>query len=308
MHFLGHRIGKGGGLSDLEYSIMASLGMLDENVVVVTVVHDDQVMDLPENLFQLHDICIDIIVTPTRVIECNGGLKKPTGIIWNLISEDRLKMLPVLSRIRYRDWKSGKDVKLEGEEADPTELEDVLVKEEDYPQVKKPQKNNRRYTKKVYDSTGYEGKKEGQRRPKNVYRSNRTQRDSDPLGSDGVTDDEKKNDEPNGELRQGSIRNRKKYYDRKGGGSVYVGSLPRVLRVSQFKSQVRNRQVNPLKVLWRGHFAFLNFRTLEDAERALTALEGLSLCNRTVKLEMAKSAVNQKPKEKPPGNVEEKVE
>jgi len=35
-------------------------------------------------------------------------------------------------------------------------------------------------------------------------------------------------------------------------GSVYVGSLPRTLRVSEFKAEVRDRNVQPLRVIWRG--------------------------------------------------------
>jgi len=63
------------------------------------------------------------------------------------------------------------------------------------------------------------------------------------------------------------------------GGCVYVGSLPHHTRVSEFKAEVRDRNVNPLRVLWRGNngFAFLNFRTLEDAELALEALHGLQV-------------------------------
>ena len=63
------------------------------------------------------------------------------------------------------------------------------------------------------------------------------------------------------------------------GGCVYVGSLPNHTRVSEFKAEVRHHNVNPLRVLWRGNngFAFLNFRTLEDAELALEALHGLKV-------------------------------
>lgn len=60
---------------------------------------------------------------------------------------------------------------------------------------------------------------------------------------------------------------------------MYVGSLPNHTRVSEFKAEVRHHNVNPLRVLWRGNngFAFLNFRTLEDAELALEALHGLKV-------------------------------
>ena len=41
--FLGWRIGKGEGFADLEYAMMASMGAVDENTVIVTTVHDCQV-------------------------------------------------------------------------------------------------------------------------------------------------------------------------------------------------------------------------------------------------------------------------
>jgi len=83
---------------------------------------------------------------------------------------------------------------------------------------------------------------------------------------------------------------RRRYFD-DCEGSVYVGSLPRSVRVSEFKAEVRDRDVQPLRVVWRGQsgFAFLNFRTVEDAEHALSALEGLHISDRSLRLEMAKS-------------------
>ena len=73
-------------------------------------------------------------------------------------------------------------------------------------------------------------------------------------------------------------RNRRRLLE-SAGGSVYVGSLPHHTRVSQFKAEVRHRNVNPLRVQWRGNngFAFLNFRTLQEAEFALDALRGLQV-------------------------------
>ena len=70
----GWRIGKGAGFSDMEYAMMVSIGAVDSSVPVVTVVHDCQVLDFPESLFGSHDLPVDYIVTPTRVIKCEGCL------------------------------------------------------------------------------------------------------------------------------------------------------------------------------------------------------------------------------------------
>jgi len=62
--------------------------------------------------------------------------------------------------------------------------------------------------------------------------------------------------------------------------------------VSEFKAEVRDRNVQPLRVIWRGSsgYAFLGFRTMEDAEQALEALDGLHINDHDLRLEMAKSS------------------
>ena len=66
---LGHRIGKGEGFADLEWSMAASHhSAVTPETVVISTVHDVQVFDeLPESLFSSHDLPVDIIVTPTEV-------------------------------------------------------------------------------------------------------------------------------------------------------------------------------------------------------------------------------------------------
>lgn len=62
--------------------------------------------------------------------------------------------------------------------------------------------------------------------------------------------------------------------------------------MSEFKAEVRDRNVQPLRVIWRGSsgYAFLGFRTMEDAEQALEALDGLHINDHDLRLEMAKSS------------------
>ncbi|ESO02138.1 hypothetical protein HELRODRAFT_94411 [Helobdella robusta] len=235
----GWRIGKGGGLSDLEYAMMASLGVVNQKVPIITMVHDCQILDLPDSLFGLHDLPVDYIVTPTQIIECTGHLPKPSSILWNLMNDDKLNHIPVLRRIRFRDWKEGKDVKLEGETENPTELTD-------------DDSSNRR----------------------------RTRNSSSEKRADSSNEERSRNN-----------RYKKPVFSAYE-GSIYAGSLPRFLRVSQFKTEVRERKVNPLRILWRGYsgFAFLNFKSMQDAEDALVALEGLHINDKAIKFEMAKSA------------------
>ena len=95
----GARIGKGEGYSDLEYAILRGLGLVDDATPVVTTVHEVQVVD-DEVAVESHDVPMDAIVTPERVIRPDEGLSKPSGIDWSALSEERIEEMPVLQALR----------------------------------------------------------------------------------------------------------------------------------------------------------------------------------------------------------------
>ncbi|KAB1260731.1 Methenyltetrahydrofolate synthase domain-containing protein [Camelus dromedarius] len=82
---LGWRIGKGEGYADLEYAMMVSMGAVGPGTPVVTIVHDCQVVNIPETLLEDHDLTVDYILTPTRVITTGCERPKPTGITWSKV-------------------------------------------------------------------------------------------------------------------------------------------------------------------------------------------------------------------------------
>lgn len=45
-----------------------------------------QVLDIPEDLLEDHDLTVDYILTPNRVIKTNCTRPKPRGIIWSKVS------------------------------------------------------------------------------------------------------------------------------------------------------------------------------------------------------------------------------
>ena len=69
----GARLGKGGGFSDLEFALAAAAGLVDDHTVVVTTVHDVQVQ--PEGSIPVvaHDLHVDLVATPTRVLRAPDG-------------------------------------------------------------------------------------------------------------------------------------------------------------------------------------------------------------------------------------------
>ncbi|XP_008048504.1 methenyltetrahydrofolate synthase domain-containing protein isoform X1 [Carlito syrichta] len=111
----GWRIGKGEGYADLEYAMMMSMGAIGKGTPVVTVVHDCQVVDIPEALLEDHDITVDYILTPTRVIATDCQRPKPLGIMWSKISCDMMAKIPILRCLRDREQQAGKDVTLRDE-------------------------------------------------------------------------------------------------------------------------------------------------------------------------------------------------
>lgn len=103
---LGYRIGKGKGYADLEFAILTHMKAVNSNTVVVTTIHDSQLYDsIPSALFGPHDVPVDIIVTPTEVIRVEKRLPRPAGVFWDLVSQRRLDLMPVLKALREIDQK-----------------------------------------------------------------------------------------------------------------------------------------------------------------------------------------------------------
>jgi 5-formyltetrahydrofolate cyclo-ligase len=69
--------------------------------LVVTTVHDEQVVtDIPANSLTKHDVPVDVIVTPTRVIRVPNRALKPSGVFWDLLSPQKLAQIHVLQQLK----------------------------------------------------------------------------------------------------------------------------------------------------------------------------------------------------------------
>ncbi|CAO2609707.1 Methenyltetrahydrofolate synthase domain-containing protein [Lemmus lemmus] len=130
----GWRIGKGEGYADLEYAMMVSMGAVHKGTPVVTIVHDCQVVDIPEALLEDHDLTVDYIITPTRVIATGCTRPKPTGIIWSKVSGEMLTKIPVLRLLRERERRAGKDVALQAEPGSQHPAPSTMRRPRDIPQ------------------------------------------------------------------------------------------------------------------------------------------------------------------------------
>src|SRR5579863_7109795 len=66
----GARLGKGGGFADLEFALATAAGLIGPATVCVTTVHELQVCPAGRIPLTSHDVPLDFIVTPDRVIGC----------------------------------------------------------------------------------------------------------------------------------------------------------------------------------------------------------------------------------------------
>lgn len=97
----GARLGKGGGFSDLEFAVAVEAGLIGERTVVVSTVHEVQLLPAGELPMTAHDVPVDLVVTPERVIDCRGGPhRRPTGIVWDDLTEEKIDAIPLLRRLR----------------------------------------------------------------------------------------------------------------------------------------------------------------------------------------------------------------
>ncbi len=97
----GARLGKGGGFSDLEFAVAQTAGLIGSETLVVTTVHELQVVPDGEIPMTAHDVPVDVIVTPERVIDCRAGPhSRPNGIHWEELSDDKVASIPLLQRLR----------------------------------------------------------------------------------------------------------------------------------------------------------------------------------------------------------------
>jgi 5-formyltetrahydrofolate cyclo-ligase len=97
----GARLGKGGGFSDLEFALASEAGLVDDDTVVATTVHDLQVLDAGRIPVAEHDVRVDLVVTPSEVIEAPRAEARAAGRIrWDELTEDKIAAIPLLGRLR----------------------------------------------------------------------------------------------------------------------------------------------------------------------------------------------------------------
>jgi 5-formyltetrahydrofolate cyclo-ligase len=100
----GTRLGKGGGFADLEFALAAAAGLIGQDAVSVTTVHELQVRAAGMIPLTGHDVPVDLIVTPERIIDCRPlhGPRAAAGIRWEDLTEEKIAAIPLLAAQRER--------------------------------------------------------------------------------------------------------------------------------------------------------------------------------------------------------------
>jgi len=98
----GARLGKGGGFADLEFALATAAGLIGPDTVCVTTVHELQVVGAGTIPLTSHDVPVDFIVTPERVIDCRArhGPRPAIGICWADLTEEKIAAIPLLAALR----------------------------------------------------------------------------------------------------------------------------------------------------------------------------------------------------------------
>jgi 5-formyltetrahydrofolate cyclo-ligase len=99
----GARLGKGGGFSDLEFALAAAAGLVETRTVVATTVHEVQVRSAGEIPMTPHDVRLDLIVTPERVIRVRRtGRRAVPKLDWSILTDEKISSIPLLAELRRR--------------------------------------------------------------------------------------------------------------------------------------------------------------------------------------------------------------
>ena len=97
----GARLGKGGGFADLEFALASAAGLIGTGTLVLTTVHELQVRPAGAIPTTGHDVPVDLVVTPDRIIDCRDrrGPRPAGGIRWSELTDEKIDAIPLLRRL-----------------------------------------------------------------------------------------------------------------------------------------------------------------------------------------------------------------
>ena len=90
------------GRPDLEFALATVAGLIGPHTVAVTTVHEIQLRQAGVIPVTDHDVPVDFIITPERVIDCRPrrGARPAFGICWDDLTEEKIAAIPLLAAQR----------------------------------------------------------------------------------------------------------------------------------------------------------------------------------------------------------------
>ncbi|EFN83333.1 Methenyltetrahydrofolate synthetase domain-containing protein [Harpegnathos saltator] len=258
----GYRLGKGEGFADLEFAMMMRMGTITENTTVITSVHDCQIVDyIPPQLFKEYDVPVDIIVTPTQTIFVEPRQKKPSGILWHMLSGRRLKTMQVLQQLKEMDEKDGKNVFLKEVDSD-VETRQYIKNRVKYPRNKKRlgAKKNASNTEKNFTAEDGKDKTDKPRFPrKRSQKKVPVEEENNSLNIETKTEN---NIKSTSRLRKNPRARTKAHID----FSLKLSNISSGVRVRDVKNALLERGIKPSEIIWQGYrgICYLHFSKLRS--------------------------------------------
>ncbi|XP_012234403.1 methenyltetrahydrofolate synthase domain-containing protein [Linepithema humile] len=278
----GYRLGKGEGFADLEFAMMMRMGTITKNTIVITTVHDCQIVDyLPPQLFKDYDVPVDIIVTPTQTIFVEPRLKKPSGILWHMLSERRVKTMQVLQQLKEMDEKDGKIVVLKEVDSDVDTRHYVKNR------IKYPRSKKRFNTKKDVENSTAENGKDKIDKPrfsrKRIYKKVEAEEENNPNAEIQITKVENNS--------KSAPRRRKNFRKTHIDFSLKLSNISSGVRVRDLKNALLERGVKPSEISWRGRgICYLHFSKLRSETALLDQSQVDSIVANLQQLRIGESA------------------
>ncbi|CAK9830991.1 Methenyltetrahydrofolate synthase domain-containing protein [Anthophora retusa] len=256
----GHRLGKGKGFADLEFAMLMRMGTITQDTMVITTVHDCQVFDsLPPEIFKEYDVPVDIIVTPTQTIVISPKLKKPSDIMWHMLSKRRLKSMQVLQQLKEMDEKEGKIITLKEEDSD-VEVQKPYRNRFNYVKSKKHFKTRKDVS--GVNDANEEGEKQQikTRFPKRrAYNKTKPGNDSNVFSNE--IEEKVENNDKNMQQRRKNLKQKSKSQVE---FSLKLSNIPSGARIRDLKNVLSERGVKPNEIIWLGYrgICYLHFNKL----------------------------------------------
>jgi 5-formyltetrahydrofolate cyclo-ligase len=91
----GIRFGRSYQYFDIEWGLMAELGLVSERTPVAVIVHDVQLV--PARLAPMPGEAVpDMIATPGRLVRVTDRPRRPAHVLWDRIEPEEIEVIPAL--------------------------------------------------------------------------------------------------------------------------------------------------------------------------------------------------------------------